>query len=843
MQRVKPAARAGHCLKRNSIVLSLLFLAAAAGASPAPASPEVAAALERAGTNRPALETALERVAPEQLGGMQFLIANMPQGDLACLSADFLLHHVTNAYAAMAEVPWGKSIPEDIFLNEILPYSIVNERRETWRADFRTRFLPLVRDCATPSLAAARLNQKVFAEFGVHYSRARAKADQSPYESIEGKTASCTGLSILLIAACRSVGVPARFAGTPLWTDRSGNHSWVEIWDGGWHFTGAAEPAGDALDQAWFVRRASEARRDDPAHAIYASSYRRTPLHFPLVWAEGNTEVPAVNVTDRYIPRNPPAASNTVPVSLVVLAEPRGRRLAARLRVIDAQTRAVLFEGMTKNEGFDGNDHLEVFLTVNHEYRIEAQFMDRLMQAAIRPDPPADMVVLTLKDSTAIEPALVRLTDDEKAVRDSEEGQVLRRELAEYFSTPPADRARLRFSRASDRLLARRPATALKFAWAAYRGGWERSAFAEDAASNRVSWRKLNTPFTLRAVGAMPANGWPVVIALHEEQEGGTNDQQWAAMVRYYQDLPDLGGYLYIAPRTPARGGKGFAAGPGLHLTDRLLRQLGLFLNIDPDRAYIVGYGSGGYGALYQGMRLADRWAAVHAAAAAPGEADPILNLRHTPLMLMVGENDAEGGRLERCRALSEAARAARGGNAEEYPVRLDVIPGREQRELPDRDRIRDLYPNVRAAAPRDVTWVLDPEIDTFYWLHVPRPTTGATVTASCVNNTVTVQAENVDELHILLDERLIRYDRPVVVKFAGRRISRRLSPSMATLCETLAQRGDPRLAFSSRLVISPRPKAARAAAAVTPTAGGDRPPTPPAPGSASPRIPFPPDT
>ena len=49
----------------------------------------------------------------------------------------------------------------------------------------------------------------------------------------------------MVIDACRAVGVPARFVGTPLWADKSGNHSWVEVWDKGWHFTGAAEPAGD----------------------------------------------------------------------------------------------------------------------------------------------------------------------------------------------------------------------------------------------------------------------------------------------------------------------------------------------------------------------------------------------------------------------------------------------------------------------------------------------------------------------------------------------------------------------------------------------------------------------
>lgn len=90
--------------------------------------------------------------------------------------------------------------------------------------------------------------------------------------------ASCTGLSVLLVDACRAVGVPARLAGTPLWTNRSGNHSWVEIWDGKWHYTGAAEPVGGKLDQAWFTARAATARRDHRLHAIHATSFKRTEV-------------------------------------------------------------------------------------------------------------------------------------------------------------------------------------------------------------------------------------------------------------------------------------------------------------------------------------------------------------------------------------------------------------------------------------------------------------------------------------------------------------------------------------------------------------------------------------
>ena len=136
----------------------------------------------------------------------------------------------------------------------------------------------LVRDAKSPAHAAAILNQKIFGLVNVKYSTQRPKADQSPAESIKAGLASCSGLTVLLIDACRAVGVPARFVGTPLWSDNSGNHSWAEVWDQGWHFTGAAEPSGDQLDQAWFVARASTAQRDHRLHAIYAVSFQKTPI-------------------------------------------------------------------------------------------------------------------------------------------------------------------------------------------------------------------------------------------------------------------------------------------------------------------------------------------------------------------------------------------------------------------------------------------------------------------------------------------------------------------------------------------------------------------------------------
>ena len=132
-----------------------------------------------------------------------------------------------------------------------------------------------------PAKPPQRLNEKLFKLVNVKYSTGRRKADQSPSESMETGLASCTGLSILLIDACRSVGVPARLVGTPMWMNMRGNHTWLEVWDDGWHFTGAAEPDPKGLDHTWFQHDASEAQKDSAQHAIYASSFKKTDLAFP----------------------------------------------------------------------------------------------------------------------------------------------------------------------------------------------------------------------------------------------------------------------------------------------------------------------------------------------------------------------------------------------------------------------------------------------------------------------------------------------------------------------------------------------------------------------------------
>lgn len=347
-----------------------LILFTAIPASAAESAKAIEAALGKAGKNRPEIEKALKDAPADQKPGMEFLVANMPDADLTSLKAAFLLENLDLAYKARSEAPWSKSIPDDIFFNNVLPYANVNESRDPWRKELYDLCRPIVKDCKTPGEAAQKLNGTLFEKLKVKYSTERKKADQSPLESMATGKASCTGLSILLSDACRSVCVPTRIVGTPLWSNKRGNHTWVEIWDKRWRFTGACEPDPNGLDHGWFLGEASQAQKNVREHAIYASSFKKTDTTFPLVWAPGRKDVYAENVTDRYATKAPPKA-DAARVAVRVWKNGKKERAVEEVILTGAKADSLAITGKSRGESNDLNDILSFEIIPGREYVVK----------------------------------------------------------------------------------------------------------------------------------------------------------------------------------------------------------------------------------------------------------------------------------------------------------------------------------------------------------------------------------------------------------------------------------------------------------------------------------------
>jgi len=232
----------------------------------------------KAGDNAEELSLALSGSPRAQKEGMAFIISFMPERDLISLKADFLLENAKYAYKARNEFPWCAELPDSIFLNEVLPYANTTEDRDPWREDYYNRFSKYVDTCDNIVDAIFAVNNNIMEEVGVEYNTKRSRVDASPKQSMAEGMATCTGLSIMLTDAFRSVGIPSRLAGTGMWTNMKGNHTWSEVWvDGDWMFT---EYSPDTLNQSWFVADAGKADPENPIHWIYAVSYKPTGMYY-----------------------------------------------------------------------------------------------------------------------------------------------------------------------------------------------------------------------------------------------------------------------------------------------------------------------------------------------------------------------------------------------------------------------------------------------------------------------------------------------------------------------------------------------------------------------------------
>lgn len=242
----------------------------------------------------------LQPEAGDELGrDVAFILKYAPPQDCP-IPGDYVTNNCR--LAQLARQTAIESYPDDIYLDYVLPYSVIREGRDDWRGEFRERFLPLVDGCTNAYEAAVKLDRTVWDMLNVHYNVKRDRARQSPRHSMRIGMASCTGISIILIDICRALGIPARLVGCN-WTTIPGNHSWVEVWsEGRWRVLASGEK--EREDDIWFLEYAAQADASRPDKRIYASRWSPSPegTRFWRTWEypQGVSDVPADDVTGTY---------------------------------------------------------------------------------------------------------------------------------------------------------------------------------------------------------------------------------------------------------------------------------------------------------------------------------------------------------------------------------------------------------------------------------------------------------------------------------------------------------------------------------------------------------------
>jgi len=328
-----------------------------------------------------------------------------------------------------------------------------------------------------------------------------------------------------------------------------------------------------------------------------------------------------------------------------------------------------------------------------------------------------------------------------------------------------------------------------------------------DEVKNRVLKEdKLEMPFFFKTFGdKKPKNGWSLWISLHGG--GGApknvNDQQYENQKKLYQ--PEEG--IYLAPRAPTNTWNLWHEGHIDRLFTRLIEDLIVLEEVNPNRVYVMGYSAGGDGVYQLAPRMADHWAAAAMMAGHPNGVS-MLSLRNVPFALQVGGNDAAYDRNKVGKEYGQKLDKLHLDDPDGYEHLVRIHPGKPHwMGLEDKLALPWMASFTRDPIPDKVVWKQTGAVhERSYWLAVP-PTEAkgdSLVVAKREKQTVEiVTAEKVETLIVRFDGRAADLDKPVTITQGGKELfAGEVNRTVAVLAKTLSGRGDPGLVFDAEVEV-----------------------------------------
>ncbi len=146
--------------------------------------------------------------------------------------------------------------------------------------------------------------------------------------------------------------------------------------------------------------------------------------------------------------------------------------------------------------------------------------------------------------------------------------------------------------------------------------------------------------YTKEVIGEPDENGlYPLYITLHGggEAEPEENNEQWLEMAQYYRESVTDG--VYVATRGMEDVWNLHFMEESYPMYDRLIEDMILMCNVDPNRVYLLGFSAGGDGVYAIAPRMADRFAAVNMSSGHPNGVS-LVNTFNLPFEIQVGIHD-----------------------------------------------------------------------------------------------------------------------------------------------------------------------------------------------------------
>ncbi len=186
---------------------------------------------------------------------LKFLYAYMPISDIASYDVSVFLKSIRSTLKIREQIKWGSEITGEYFLNYVLSYRLNNEDLVDYRETFFNELFGRIKGMSMKE-AVLEVNYWCFEKATYQSTNIRTI---SPFGIIKNAYGRCGEESAFMVAALRSICIPARQCYTPKWAHCDDNHAWVEVFvDGKWQFIGACEPE-PVLNKGWFTSPAQRA--------------------------------------------------------------------------------------------------------------------------------------------------------------------------------------------------------------------------------------------------------------------------------------------------------------------------------------------------------------------------------------------------------------------------------------------------------------------------------------------------------------------------------------------------------------------------------------------------------
>jgi hypothetical protein len=280
------------------------------------------------------------------------------------------------------------------------------------------------------------------------------------------------------------------------------------------------------------------------------------------------------------------------------------------------------------------------------------------------------------------------------------------------------------------------------------------------------------------------------------------NDSQWENQKRLYT----LKEGVYVVPRAPTDTWNLWHQDHIDPLFDRLIENLVVFEDVNPNRVYLMGYSAGGDGVYQLAPRMADRFAAAAMMAGHPNETSP-LGLRNLPFTIHMGGRDAAYNRNQTAADWAKSLAALQKDDPQGYTHLVKIYPDKGHwMDREDAVAIPWMYQYQRAPLPERIVWKQDDVTHRrFYWLALDdeQRKAGAEVIAVRSGQKIDLKSEQVERLRVRLNDDMLDLDQPVTFTRAGEvLVTKPVERTIATLARTLAERGDPLAIYSGEIEV-----------------------------------------